>query len=626
MASPGVPRTSPGQPRISPGASRLSPGTLRTSPATSQSNVMLLQNSPIMSQNSHIVSQSSHAMLTCPTYSASGSPAQNANIALQRVSTLQPNTSPGSTRSIPAITCASGVIPITSPNTSVLQTNPAVSRTSPVISKVNPMPSIIPVNKSDKQLSGMSRNKLRTVFGISNSEVEVMPVSVGGKFPLCEPHPQTYLKLVDDHQQQQEASLLLSAVKGIRRDSASADVEVLSTHGPSHFHHSRVPHEDPKRLLHSQSYDGEMKQNTYSTSDLTDLSSVQKQTSTMKPALLRRHSDNLDMHQANSMMHHLMYPSAHTNPAISIHSTSSSSTEQQKSASHYSFAQPQCSPTQYPTPVQSMRRNSESSCTERSRDYQQAVAMNMQQHHYPQHVNPTAPIMRSLGPDKATIFPIPAPMSTVIRPYKPPTPPPSSRNILEQYQNENFYRSNLPFFERIRENIQQSFDTRIGSLDRGGHVGQKRPQPASQTVEKPLHPQTFAPRVLVRESIPETPAHMPPPNFSSPHYANANQHLSGVMPNHHGHYSNNMHSNSAIHHMTQAGLHPNNQVPSSVIANAATTQRNKSSSGSGTGEKRQCLNCPQPARFLCSGCKKAWYCSEQCQRDHWGVHNTACVP
>ncbi|KAG7171124.1 putative MYND finger-containing protein, partial [Homarus americanus] len=578
------------------------------------------------SWNSHIVSYTSPAILQSPIMS--DSPVLNSNVAMSKMTIGQPTISPGIPRSRPSISSTITAIPISSPTAS--RTSPVISRTSPVISRVSPAVSrmspviaratSIPASKSDSHLAAMSPDKLRTVFGISNSEVEVMPVSVGGKYPLPEPSPQTYLKVLDEFQHlPQESPLLLNAVKGVRRDSLPADVEVLASTGLPHFRHNRIPHEDTRRTRQSQ--ENEVKHIAFAPSDPTDLQqqSLRKQPPPLKSAasLVRRYSDSLDVHQINPLMHRLMYPSTHPNPAVSIHSTNSS-TEQQKMASLYSFAQPQCNPTQYPPNAQTGRRNSESSCSERSREYQQAVALSMQ-HQYQQHLGANTPMMRSLGPDKASIFPIPSPMSTVIRPYKPPSPPVSNRSALE-YQSENFYRSNMPFFERLRENIQQSG---IPSADRG-HAGQKRLQPATGTVEKPPQPQTFAPRVLVRESVPETSSHMPPPSFSTTHFANTNQHLPNVMPNHHGHYPNNMHPSSTIHHLPQTGVLPgNHQVASSVIANTNSNQRNNSG-GNSTGEKKQCLNCPQPARFLCSGCKKAWYCSEQCQRDHWRMHSAMC--
>ncbi|XP_042218292.1 mucin-17-like isoform X2 [Homarus americanus] len=629
--SPGLPRTSPGLPRTSPGSIGNSPGVSGTSPGPPRTSPVIMQamtvpHSNSVSQNSHIVSYTSPAILQSPIMS--DSPVLNSNVAMSKMTIGQPTISPGIPRSRPSISSTITAIPISSPTAS--RTSPVISRTSPVISRVSPAVSrmspviaratSIPASKSDSHLAAMSPDKLRTVFGISNSEVEVMPVSVGGKYPLPEPSPQTYLKVLDEFQHlPQESPLLLNAVKGVRRDSLPADVEVLASTGLPHFRHNRIPHEDTRRTRQSQ--ENEVKHIAFAPSDPTDLQqqSLRKQPPPLKSAasLVRRYSDSLDVHQINPLMHRLMYPSTHPNPAVSIHSTNSS-TEQQKMASLYSFAQPQCNPTQYPPNAQTGRRNSESSCSERSREYQQAVALSMQ-HQYQQHLGANTPMMRSLGPDKASIFPIPSPMSTVIRPYKPPSPPVSNRSALE-YQSENFYRSNMPFFERLRENIQQSG---IPSADRG-HAGQKRLQPATGTVEKPPQPQTFAPRVLVRESVPETSSHMPPPSFSTTHFANTNQHLPNVMPNHHGHYPNNMHPSSTIHHLPQTGVLPgNHQVASSVIANTNSNQRNNSG-GNSTGEKKQCLNCPQPARFLCSGCKKAWYCSEQCQRDHWRMHSAMC--
>ncbi|XP_071516343.1 uncharacterized protein [Panulirus ornatus] len=635
--SPGLPRTSPGLPRTSPGLPRMSPGAPRTSSATPYSNVTEPHISTSLPQNMQTLSQ------TCPVARPIPTPLSSANTLMPRMTIAQTDSSPGAVRTRHATSYGSTAVPQRSPSSRtcpvIPKTSPviqrvihAVPRTSPAIPRTNSISSDIPLSKPDAQLTGMSPNKLRTAFGISNSEVEVMPVSVGGKFPLSEPQPQTFLKLVEDHHQQhhqpKEMSVLLDVGKGVQRNNSSKDIEILSSHGPSHFHCPQASHEDIRRTLRSHFYEGEIKGNAFSTSDLPDFPSpVRKQPPPLKPAasLVRRHSDSLDVRPVDPSLHRHAYSSTHTNPALSVHSTNSSSLEQQNTSLH-SFSQPQCNPSQYPSNTQIVRRNSESSCPERSREYQQAVAISMK-HPYTQHFSSGAPMMRSLGPDKATIFPIPAPVSTVIRPFKPPTPPASARTMLEQYQNENFYQSNFSFFERLRENIQQGCEP--GSVaDRGGHAAQERLQPPTGTVEKPIQPQTCAPRVLVRESIPETPR-LPPPAFSAPNFATANQHLSTVLPSHSGgHFPNNMHPSNTVHHIVSAGLHPgSHQVSSSVMSNSNIGQHNSSStSGSGIGEKRQCLNCPQSARFVCSGCKKAWYCSEKCQRDHWTVHNSACVP
>ena len=37
-----------------------------------------------------------------------------------------------------------------------------------------------------------------------------------------------------------------------------------------------------------------------------------------------------------------------------------------------------------------------------------------------------------------------------------------------------------------------------------------------------------------------------------------------------------------------------------------------------------CLNPPSPELKTCSACKAAWYCSIECQRNHWKVHKAPC--
>jgi len=43
-------------------------------------------------------------------------------------------------------------------------------------------------------------------------------------------------------------------------------------------------------------------------------------------------------------------------------------------------------------------------------------------------------------------------------------------------------------------------------------------------------------------------------------------------------------------------------------------------------EAHKCLLCGQTASYLCSYCCKAWYCSRDCQVDHWGDHQQTCMP
>eukprot|EP01084_Bolivina_argentea_P157434 274357_1 len=37
-----------------------------------------------------------------------------------------------------------------------------------------------------------------------------------------------------------------------------------------------------------------------------------------------------------------------------------------------------------------------------------------------------------------------------------------------------------------------------------------------------------------------------------------------------------------------------------------------------------CATCQKPASSLCSGCKKVYYCNQQCQRKDWGHHKKIC--
>lgn len=647
-ASPGAPRTSPAPPRsgvplsnISPGLSispglPSSPGLQKSSPGIPRSSPGVLRMSPVLARTSSGMLRASPGVpVISPGNSGLGSIKNAAEVisvspgvsqmipASTQSNIFNPPTNTSSTDNLPITHChsvtalvqpkvtivqsiTSPVVPIPGiPQTPVTSsakpiTSPPAVRVSPHISRIDTTAS-----KTDTALTNMSPTKLRSVFGISSSEVELMPISAGGaKYSHHDPQPQTYLKAIEDnHHQINETPLLMNAVRGIHRESSSKEVEPPTSRGPMTFHSLPCP-EDPRRTLKTHQYESGVKRHAFSTSDLPDHpASVCKQPPPLKPvsALLRRHSDNLDIH---SLMHHqAMYPS-HKNLTNSLHP--STSTAEHKSAdSMHPFHQTSCAPPQYPMSGPSRRRSSDSSSSERSQEYQQAVSMGMQ-HPYP-HLAPGASVMRSLGPDKASIFPIPPAMSQVIRPFKPPTPPTVIRAQREHYQNENFYRSNFSFFERLREKFATSGDSGVSTME--------RLQSSAANVEKPIQPQTFAPRVLVRESLPEAPTQIPTTTYSTLHFPNPNQPMPNVMPNHQNHFSSNVHTGSAIHHMAQARLHPN--------ANQAIPNTQRNTTGSG-GEKL-CFRCSQPARFVCSGCKKAWYCSEHCQREDWSTHGGACA-
>ncbi|XP_063587337.1 serine/arginine repetitive matrix protein 2-like isoform X3 [Penaeus indicus] len=569
--SPVLPQTSPVLPRASPGLSRTSPPGSRTSPAVARISPSLSRISP----------------------------------SLSRTSPSLPRTSPS--------------LPRTSP--SLPRTSPGLVRTSPAASSAK-----------ERLPADLGANKLRALFG-TNSEVEVMPITPGEKSSSYEPQQSSFLRLLDEPQQhQQESSLLLSAVRGQRRE-----VEITASRDGTVF---RQPHED-RRPHQTQQHDVERKKTHYSTSDLPEFPpTTHKPPPPLKPvpSVLRRHSESHD--PRDPMLHRLMYPNNHSSPATPT--TSSLPIDHHTAASLYPFAQPKSSPTQHPPPIQSGRRSSEGS-SDMAREHQHAIALNMQQHMYrQQHLRPSPPL--SLGKDKATIFPIPPP-APAVRPYRSPPPPPSTRS-LEQYQSsmmdpastEDLYRSNLQFFERIKQNIHQTCDANLSLQERGGFVGSERGiaahdrmQSPASSVDKPPQPQTFVPRVLVRNSIPESSPRLPhiPPPYPGPSYVGHNPHLTGpLQPNHPGQYPNNMHhsSGAAIHQMAPAGLIPGMHQPSVIMTSPDNAVRSKNN-GAGTVDKKQCLNnCPQQARFLCSGCKKAWYCSEKCQREHWAMHSQSCSP
>ncbi|MPC16705.1 hypothetical protein E2C01_009539 [Portunus trituberculatus] len=578
MASPGRPIASPGVSVVSPGSSRnglglirndsevtiVNPGILHMSPSSSQGNVFSTPTNPSSAEDLHM-SYSDPAVTT----------------AQPKVTTIQTVTSP--VVPVPRFP----QIPITS--TAVPVISPTGGKRNPITSKID-QAATTSLKKTTTPLTNMSPTKLRSVFGISNSEVELMPVSVEPKQTLHEPQPRTFLNLIEDqHHQTTEMPLLLSAVQGVHQESGSKNVESSSSHGAVPFH-SLAGHEDLKRISKAHQYPGEIKRHALSTSDLPDhASSACKQPPPLKPAttLLRRHSDNMDIHSA--MHHHAMYGGTRKNSTSSLHSSAAVAEHKNANAAH-PFNHPQYSPTQYPLPNPRGRRNTDTNSTERNRGYQQAVSMGMQ-HQFP-HLPSGSSVMRSLGPDKATIFPITPTMPAAIRPFRPSALPPATRAQLEQLQNENFYRTNFSFFEKIREKFAQPCDNGVSAMD--------RLQASTANVEKPMQPQTFAPRVLVRESIPE--AHTPTTSYTTMHFPNQNQPAHNVMPSHQNHFSTNMHSGPSLQHLAQARLH-----------NQATSSMQRVNSSSLRSGEKLCFHCSQQARFICSGCKKAWYCSEQCQ-------------
>ncbi|XP_066928477.1 uncharacterized protein [Clytia hemisphaerica] len=49
------------------------------------------------------------------------------------------------------------------------------------------------------------------------------------------------------------------------------------------------------------------------------------------------------------------------------------------------------------------------------------------------------------------------------------------------------------------------------------------------------------------------------------------------------------------------------------------------SSSSDSTEKRFCSICNKDAQYLCSGCRKVWYCSQECQLSAWKTHSKSCT-
>ncbi|CAG0897703.1 unnamed protein product, partial [Darwinula stevensoni] len=69
------------------------------------------------------------------------------------------------------------------------------------------------------------------------------------------------------------------------------------------------------------------------------------------------------------------------------------------------------------------------------------------------------------------------------------------------------------------------------------------------------------------------------------------------------------------------------QVPGSAMPNASPFHAPVQSHAQGSGRPRYpCSFCQQPARFICSVCKKRWYCNAECQERDWhSVHRHECA-